>query len=111
MAPIYLRGPFWYLSLQVSGKEISARKKKRDEDDDAASTSSSAAAAPKGDGRGSKFRARKAREAAGKAASLASPPATNGAAAAQGQAEASKTATATSELDRLKVPDAPPQRD
>jgi len=98
-------------SKKVSGKDTSARKKKRDEDDEAPSTSGSAAAAPKGDGRGSKFRARKAREAAGKAASLASPPATNGAAAAQGQAEASKTATATSELDRLKVPDAPPQRD
>jgi hypothetical protein len=96
--------------VQVSGKELGSRKKKKDDEDEAPSTSGSAAAAPKGDGRGNKFRARKAREAASRAASLASPPASNGA-AAQSQAEGSKAATVTSELDRVKVPDAPPQKD
>lgn len=102
---------------KLTGKELGARKKAKDESD---ATTSSAAAASNGsasssssssnDGRGQKFRARKARDAAAKARASASQGGadSNG---AQREAEVVKAGSATSELDKVRVPDAPPSRD
>eukprot|EP00879_Flechtneria_rotunda_P018058 GHRR01018927.1.p1 GENE.GHRR01018927.1~~GHRR01018927.1.p1 ORF type:complete len:316 (+),score=118.02 GHRR01018927.1:698-1645(+) len=90
---------------QVSGKELGARKKRREDEEvspsSTAADSSSSSAAPRSN-RGQKFRARKSREAAAKAASVAQ---------ANGSAEQGAKATATSELDLVKVPDAAPSKE
>lgn len=97
-------------SHQVSGKELGSRKKKQDEEDEPSSSGRAAPAAA--DNRGNKFRARKAREAASKAAKLAVPAAQpgNGATSAAAEAEPVRPSGVTSELDRVKVPDAPPSK-
>jgi hypothetical protein len=96
---------------QVSGKELGSRKKRQDEED-AEPSSSGRAISAAADNRGNKFRARKAREAASKAAKLAVPAAQpgNGATSAAAEAEPVRSSGVTSELDRVKVPDAPPSK-
>lgn len=91
--------------MQASGKELGSRKKKRDE---ALPSSSAASGSPPAaqqqqqqGGRGQKFRARKSREAAAKAAELA---------VGATQPEAKAKETATSQLEPVKVPDTPPSK-
>ncbi len=99
---------------KLTGKELGARKKQKDDNDDSTSTMSAAAtdSSSNSGGRGQKFRARKARDAAAKARASVSQ---NGDAASsngtQREAEVVKAGTATSELDKVRVPDAPPSRD
>ncbi len=104
---------------KVTGKELGSRKKKGVTDNldetggggpapAAPSTSGASASSGGGGQRGSKFRAQKAREAAAKAGKQAS----NGSGLQREAAPApGTTATATSELGDLKVPDAPPPRE
>ncbi|KAF6252421.1 inner membrane ALBINO3-like protein 2, chloroplast precursor [Scenedesmus sp. NREL 46B-D3] len=91
---------------KVTGKELGSRKKARDE---ALPSSSAASGSPapqqKSGGRGQKFSARKSREAAAKAASQAS-----GSDGTQAEAQGQPAATSTSQLETVKVPDAPPSK-
>lgn len=94
-----------FVLAQVSGKELGSRKKKGD-------AAAPAAAAPAANqqsqsGRGQKFRARKSREAAAKAATQVEQP-QNG--ATERQAAPAAAPTATSQQEPLKVPDAPPSK-
>ncbi|WIA32054.1 hypothetical protein OEZ86_002906 [Tetradesmus obliquus] len=88
---------------KVSGKELGSRKKARDEALPSSSAASGAAPQQQRSGRGSKFSARKSKEAAVKAASLA----TDG---TQAEAQGQSAATSTSQLESVKVPDAPPSK-
>lgn len=85
-------------ALQITGRDLGSRKKKGD----ASPAAAAASPAPQQSqsSRGQKFRARKSREAAAKAAEIAGSGQQNGAAAA----------TATSQQEVLKVPDAPPSK-
>ena len=91
--------------LQASGQELGSRKKKN------ADGTPAAPAAQAGPQKGQKFRARKSREAAAKAASQAGMAQPNGTAAEPEAAKAAAPATATSQLETVKVPDAPPRKD
>eukprot|EP00878_Enallax_costatus_P013245 GHUV01013847.1.p1 GENE.GHUV01013847.1~~GHUV01013847.1.p1 ORF type:complete len:328 (+),score=122.55 GHUV01013847.1:184-1167(+) len=90
---------------KASGQELGSRKKKN------ADGTLVAPAAQAGPQKGQKFRARKSREAAAKAASQADIAQPNGTAAEPEAAKAAAPATATSQLETVKVPDAPPRKD
>lgn len=91
---------------QVTGRELGSRKKKSDSDAPAAAAPATSSSPQSS--RGQKFRARKSREAAAKAATLAKPAEQNG--AAERQAAPAAAPTATSQQEPLKVPDAPPSK-
>jgi hypothetical protein len=89
--------------LQVSGQELGSRKKAKDALPASSAASGSPSPQQKSGGRGKKFQARKSREAAAKAASLASD-------GTQSEVQGQAAATSTSQMETVKVPDSPPSK-
>lgn len=89
---------------KVSGQELGSRKKVKDALPASSAASGSLSPQQKsGGGRGKKFQARKSREAAAKAASLASD-------GTQSEAQGQAAATSTSQMEAVNVPDSPPSK-